>query len=147
MWLSVFFSLLARKLCKHTSYACFAHNCILSSSPAPTTCICWMSELMNEPYRKFFLLVFAYHWIIVVVWSLSHVQLFATLWTVAHQALLSMDFSRQEYWSGLPFPSSGDLPEPGIKPTSPAWQVDSLPLSHLGRPSLNKLCLKTFRHR
>jgi len=43
--------------------------------------------------------------------------------------------SRQEYWSGLPFPSPGDLPNPGIKPTSPAWQVDSLPLSQLG--SLN----------
>ena len=44
----------------------------------------------------------------------SHVQLFATLWTVAHQASLSMAFSRQEYWSGLPFPSAGDLPDPGI---------------------------------
>ena len=44
----------------------------------------------------------------------------ATPWTVAHQAPLSMGFSRQEYWSGLPFPSSGDLPDPGIKPGSPA---------------------------
>ena len=44
----------------------------------------------------------------------------ATPWTVAHQVLLSMEFSRQEYWSGLPFPSPGDLPEPGIEPTSPA---------------------------
>ena len=50
-----------------------------------------------------------------------------TLWAVAHQAPLSMRFSRQEYWSGLPFPSSGDLPNPGIKPTSPALQEDSLP--------------------
>ena len=50
----------------------------------------------------------------------SHVQLFATLWTVAHQAPLSMGFSRQEYWSGLPWPPPGDLPDPGIKPTSPA---------------------------
>ena len=49
----------------------------------------------------------------------SHVQLFATLWTVARQAPLSMGFSRQEYWSGWPCPSPGDLPEPGIKPTSP----------------------------
>ena len=46
------------------------------------------------------------------------VQLFATLWTVAHQALLSMELSRQEYWSGLPCPPPGDLPYPGIKPTS-----------------------------
>ena len=50
----------------------------------------------------------------------SHVQLFATLWTVAGQAPLSMRFSRQEYWSGLPFPSLGDITNPGIKPTSPA---------------------------
>ena len=50
---------------------------------------------------------------------LSHVQLFVTPWTVAHQALPSIGFSRQEYWSGLPFPSPGALPNPGIKPTSP----------------------------
>ena len=47
--------------------------------------------------------------------------------TVAHQAPLSMGFSRQEYWSGLPFPSPGDLPHPGIKPESPALQADDLP--------------------
>ena len=56
----------------------------------------------------------------VKVKSLSRVQLFATPWTVAYQAPLSMGFSRQEYWSGLPFPSPGDLPDPGIKPGSPA---------------------------
>ena len=50
--------------------------------------------------------------------SLSHIQLFATPWTVAHQAPLSMGLSRQEYWSGLPFPSLGDLPHPGIEPVS-----------------------------
>ena len=48
----------------------------------------------------------------------SHVQLFATTWTVACQAPLSVGFSRQEYWSGLPYPPPGDLPDPGIKPTS-----------------------------
>ena len=48
----------------------------------------------------------------------SHVQLFATLWTVAHQVPLSMGFSRQEYWSGLPIPPPGDLLDPGIKPES-----------------------------
>ena len=67
----------------------------------------------------------------------SHVLLCVTIWTVACQASLSMAFSRQEYWSGLPFPSPGDLPDPGIKPASPAWQVDSLPLSHLGSPKDN----------
>ena len=55
-----------------------------------------------------------------------HAQLFATLWTVVHQAPLSMGLPRQEYWSGLPFPSAGDLPDPGIKSVSPALQVDSL---------------------
>ena len=58
--------------------------------------------------------------------SLSRVWLFATPWTVAHQASLSMGFSRQEYWSGLPFPSPGDLPDPGIKPKSPILQADAL---------------------
>ena len=51
----------------------------------------------------------------------SHVQLFATSWTVAHQAPLSFGFSRQEYWSGLPFPSPGDLPYPGTEPGSPTF--------------------------
>ena len=62
--------------------------------------------------------------------SLSCVHLFATPWIVAYQAPLSMGFSRQEYWSGLPFPSPGDLPDPGIKPGSPALQVDSLPFEY-----------------
>ena len=60
------------------------------------------------------------------VQSLSHVQLFVTPWTVAYQAPPSMGFSRQQYWSGLPFPSPGDLPDPGIEPGSPALQADSL---------------------
>ena len=72
---------------------------------------------------------------------LSCVQLFATLWTVTHQASLSMGFSRQKYWSVLPFPPPEDLPDSGIKtisPMSPAlhWQVDSLPLRHLGSPNV-----------
>ena len=58
--------------------------------------------------------------------SLSCVQLFATPWTVAHQAPPSMEFSRQQYWSGLPFPSPGYLPDPGIEPRSPALQADAL---------------------
>ena len=55
---------------------------------------------------------------ILYVCMLSHVQLFATPWTVAHQALLSMGFSREEYWCGLPWPPPGDLPDLGIKPAS-----------------------------
>ena len=72
--------------------------------------------------------------LVVVVWSLSHVWLFATPWTVARQAPLSMGFSRQEYWSGLPFPSPGDLPDPGIEPASPALQADSLLSEPPGKP-------------
>ena len=60
------------------------------------------------------------------VQSLSCVRLFATPWTVARQAPPSMEFSRQEYWSGLPFPSPGDLPNPGIEPRSPALQAEAL---------------------
>ena len=59
--------------------------------------------------------------------SLSRVRLFVTPWTVAYQDPLSMGFSRQEYWRGLPFPSPGDLPDPGVEPRSPALQADSLP--------------------
>ena len=59
--------------------------------------------------------------------SLSHVRLFAISWTVVYQASLSMEFSKQEYWSGLPFPSPGDLPDPGMEPRSPALQADALP--------------------
>ena len=60
---------------------------------------------------------------------LSHVQLFATPWTVAHQAPLFMGFSRQEHWSGLPCPPPGDLPHPRIKPRSSSLQAASLPLA------------------
>ena len=70
----------------------------------------------------------------VKVKSLSRVRLFATLWTVAHQALLSMGFSRQEYWSGLPFPSPGDLPDPGIEPRSPTLHPDALTFAPPGKP-------------
>ena len=59
--------------------------------------------------------------------SLSRIRLFATLWTVAHQSPPSMGFSRQEYWSGLPFPSPGDLPDPGIEPGSPTDALLSEP--------------------
>ena len=58
---------------------------------------------------------------VAVVWSLSDVQLFAVPWTAAHQDPLSKGFPRHEYWSGLPFPSPGDLPNSGIEPKAPAW--------------------------
>ena len=66
--------------------------------------------------------------------SKGHFQLFLTSWIVARQALLSMGFSRQESWDGLPFSSPEDLPDPGIKLSSPALQGDALPLDHLDSP-------------
>ena len=68
----------------------------------------------------------------------SRVRLFAALWTVAHSSPLSVGFSRQEYWSGLPFPSPGDLPHPGINPGLPALQSDSLPSKPSGKPISSK---------
>ena len=78
-------------------------------------------------------------------WKWSHsVQssLFATQWTVAYQAPLSMAFSRKEYWNGLPFPSPEDLPHPGIKPGSPALQADALPSEPPGKSSEKYMCTK-----
>ena len=66
--------------------------------------------------------------------SLSRVRLFATPWTVAYQAPLSVGFSRQECWSGLPFPSPGDLPDPEIEPGPPALEADALPWEPSGKP-------------
>ena len=66
----------------------------------------------------------------------SRVRLFVTPWTVAYQAPPSMGFSRQEYWSGLPFPSPGDLPDPGIEPGSPTLQADALTSEPPGKLSL-----------
>ena len=80
------------------------------------------SSLMFCSYRK---------------WKWSHSVVSDSLrppWTVAYQAPLSMGFSRQEYWSGLPFPSPGDLPYPGIKPGSPALEADALPSEPQGSP-------------
>ena len=71
----------------------------------------------------------------------SRVWLCATLWTVACQVPLSMEFSRQEYWSGLPCPLSGDLPNPGIEPRSPALQPDSLLSGPPGKPKNIYVCI------
>ena len=72
-----------------------------------------------------------------IIWSevksLSRVWLFVTSWTVAYWTPPSMGFSRQEYWRGLPFPSPGELPDPGIKPRSPALRADALPSGPPGK--------------
>ena len=79
-----------------------------------------------------------FHTRVCVLSFFSHVRLFATPWTVAHQAPLSLGFSRQEYWSALLCPPPGNLPVPGIEPMSlmSPWQAGSLPLSHSGSPFL-----------
>ena len=71
--------------------------------------------------------------------SLSCVRLFVIPWAVDYQASLSMGFSRQKHWSGLPFPSPGDLPNSGIEPRSPALQADALPSEPPGKPSTEPL--------
>ena len=77
-----------------------------------------------------------------IVKSLSRVLLFAARWTVAYHVPLLMGFSRQEYWSGLPFPSPGDLPDPGIEPRSPALQADALPSEPPGKSAYKELTFK-----
>ena len=74
-----------------------------------------------------------------VCYLLNCFQLFVTPWTVACQTSLSIEFSKQEYWGGLPFPSPGNLPNPGIEPGSPSLQVDSFTTEPGGKPQ-GKLC-------
>ena len=105
--------------------------------PAPWTVKVWTPNHWTTTESFLFLFTF-YRWRNRGIEGLINLQnftlltrcsvlwLFVTLWTVAHQAPLSMGFSRQEYWSGLPCPPPGDLPNPGIKPRSPALQVVSL---------------------
>ena len=89
------------------------------------------------------------NYVVLHAWMLScfsHVQLFATSWTIACQAPLPMDFSRQEYWSGYLFPSPGDLPNPGIKPRCSSLQADSLPSEPPGKPRDLWLLLLLLSH-
>ena len=82
------------------------------------------------------------------MYMLSRVWFFVISWTIACQVPLSMGFPRQEYWSGLPFPPPGDLPNPGIEsnsPVVPSCQADSLPLSHLGNP-FNRFVVQSLSH-
>ena len=85
-----------------------------------------LTELQGKPILILLLLLLLSHF--------SRVRIFVTLWTVAHQAPQSMGFSRQGYWSGLPRPPPGDLPNPGIKPRSPTLQAGSLPSETQGKP-------------
>ena len=77
--------------------------------------------------------------------SLSCVRLFATPWTVTYQAPASIGFSRQEYWSGLLFPSPGDLPDPGIEPGFPTLEADTLTSEPPGKPNLHSICQQIWK--
>ena len=83
--------------------------------------------------------MYPYIYVYEVKWSevIQTCPTFCDRWTVAHQAPPSMGFSRQEYWSGLPFPSPGDLPNPGIEPRSPTLQADALTSAPPGKPSIH----------
>ena len=110
------------------SLFCDPMDCSLSGSPFPGTLRARTLEWVAISFSN------ASKWKVKVK-SLSRVQLFVTPWTVAYHTPLSMGFSQQEYWSGLPFPFPEDLPDPGIERESHLlhWQEDSLlPLSHLG---------------
>ena len=96
-------------------------------------------------FQSFFKIIFSFifNWrIIALQYCVSLCQkerakscpTIAIPWTIAHQDPLSMGFPRQEYWSGLPFPSPGELPDPGIEPRSPALQADALPTELCGKP-------------
>ena len=118
-------SLLAATLCPQPSF--FTEHSLSCSSPR--------LSLLPQPHYS---LIFPETSFPSVanseVKSLSRVRLFATPWTVAYQAPPSMGFSRQECWSGLPFLSPGDLPDPGIKPRSPTLQADALPSEPPAKP-------------
>ena len=107
----------ARPPCPSPTPGVYSNSCPLSWWCHPTI----LSFVV--PFSSHFQSLPASRW---RVKSLSRVWLFATPWTVAYQASPSMGFSRQEYWSGLPFPSPGDLPDPGIEPGSPALKADAL---------------------
>ena len=102
-----------------------------------------LSDLWLLLYRNatdFCVLIFFFCTLCVCALVTQSCVTFVTPWTVAHQDPLSMGFFKQEYWTRLPSLSPGDLPDPEIEPVSPALQVDSLPLCHLGSKIINQLC-------
>ena len=109
----------------------------LINQKAGIACICKLASLEANAMRALFVPLVRdslYIWVKVKVKSLSCVRLLTTPWTVAYQTPPSMGFSRQECWSGLPFPSPGDLPDPGIEPGSRIAGRRFYRLSHQGSP-------------
>ena len=121
-------------------YFCFCHYCFVLVSIVPAISLLLLHLLLDIwAWNKDTVLLSSIQWSEEVK-SLSCVRLFVTPWTVACQAPLSMGFSRQEYWSGLPFPSPGDLPSPGIEPGSPALEGDALTSEPPGKPLYTLCC-------
>ena len=127
-----------------------AHSKIYAAAPSGTHLQCQAGGLTGGwrgIHTKAEAHMWPVSWCACILSGFVCVRLFATLWTVAHQAPPSTRFSRREYWSGLPCPLPGDLTDPGIKPGSPALQADSLTSEPLGniyvaiyiRPLLRKL--------
>ena len=104
----------------------------------------WKTQLWPQDWKKSVLVPIPKKVSENKVKSLSRVRFFVTPWTVAHQASLFMRFSRQEYWIGLPFPSPGDLPDPGIEPRFPTLQADALTSEP---PGASKVMLKILQAR
>ena len=119
------------------------HMGMAHSSHYTIFCLSSWHSLLNREHPTHMPTWFAVH-ILCAYSSLSRVQLFATPWTVACQAPPSMGFSRQEYWSGLPCPSPGGLPYPGIEPRSPTLQWTLYRLIHQGSSYI--LCINTYIH-
>ena len=101
--------------------------------PPHLTILQYVITIGSKIWSEYLYYVEKFHRCAVACFHFTPVQRFASLWIVAHQAPLSMGFSRQEYWSGLP-PAQGDLPNSGVEPTSLALQVDFYPLRHLRSP-------------
>ena len=119
---------LYNEIFKHFYHKIWSKTCMVFGS-----FICWQLFNLYSLSKHLYLLL------------LSYVQLFLAPWNAACQAPLSMRFPRQEYWSGLSFPSPGDLPNPGIEPTStvsPALQAGSLPVEPPGKPHMALKCTK-----
>ena len=104
----------------------------LSKTSQTSTLDQWSFEKIKNDFRSREAICVCTHVHIILFSHQVVSNIFVSLWPVARQAPLSMGFLRQQYWSGLPFPSPGDLPDPGIKPESLALPMDSLPLNHQG---------------
>ena len=115
-------------------------ECDVSSGLVMWSLLCWDTVTLCLTSVVFLLLID------IKVKSLRSVLLFATPWTVAYQSPPSMGFSRHECWSGLPFPSPGDLTNPGIEPGSPTLQADTLPTEPPGKPNWYWILSNIFLH-